>query len=461
MKNKKVLYGLIGGAILLIVVGIAGKKAGWFGDGNVINVAAEMPARRTIIETITASGKVQPATEVKISSEVSGEIVELFVREGDRVKAGDLLLRINADIYQSSLEQMKASLNSSRSGLENSRARLTQAKASYTQAQLSYNRSKKLWEQKTISESEWESAQAAYETAGAELEASKQSVKGAEYGVESAAASLKQATDQLRKTSIYAPMEGTISSLSVEKGERVVGTAQMAGTELLRIANLHLMEVVMDVNENDIIRVKNGDTAIIEIDAYLKEKFKGLVTEVASSASNLSASSLSTDQVTNFEVKVLILASSYQHLMKDSSHGSFPFRPGMSATVDIITRSQPNVLSIPIQAVTTRTDTLGGEAKKEKSGGGPGGPPQEEEEETVRKASEVASVQEMVFVLVDGKVLRRKVKTGIQDSNFIEVLEGLTVIDEVIVAPYSAISRKLEEGKVVKKVEKKDLYNEK
>ena len=271
--------------------------------------------------------------------------------------------------------------------------------------------------------------------AKADLKAAGESVNSAKFSVKSAEASLKEAKENLQKTSIYAPISGTVSRLNVEKGERVVGTVQMAGTELLRIANLNVMEVKVDVNENDIVSVSLKDTAIIEIDAYLKEKFKGIVTEIANSANVLG---VSTDQVTNFEVKIRILSSSYSHLIEVNK--PYPFRPGMSATVEIQTKYKADVLTVPIQAVTTRIDSVNNDTI-----------------DVDKKKDE--DVKEIVFVYSEGKVIQQEVKTGIQDDSYIEILEGLKEDDEVVTAPYSAISRRLKDGKKVEKVDKKELFN--
>jgi len=454
MNTKKVIRFAIIGVVLLIILAIVGKQLGWFGKAEILNVAVEKVQSRTITEVITANGKLQPETEVKISPDVSGEIVELHVMEGDEVKAGQLLLKIKPDIYQSNLERMKATVNSSRSNSANSEARLAQVKAQFIQAELSYKRSEKLWKERTISESEFETAQANYATAKAEVDAAQQSVSAAKYQIASAEASLKEANENLMKTTIYAPMDGIVSMLNVEKGERVVGTMQMAGTEIMRIANLDVMEVIVDVNENDIIRVKLGDTALIEVDAYLKDKFKGSVTEIANSAN---VSGLSTDQVTNFEVKIRVLKESYQHLLIKGNNKYFPFRPGMSATVDIQTNTKPNVLSVPIQAVTTRADSTG-IVKTENKDIPEGFEEDSDEKKDDKKADVKLEQKEVVFVYKDGKVKQREVKTGIQDTRFIEILEGLEKDEEVVSAPFSIIAKKLKNDANVKKVKEEELF---
>jgi HlyD family secretion protein len=457
MKNKKLLWYLSGAAVLLIIIAIIGKSAGWFGNVEKIKVCAEKPQKRTIVETITANGKIQPETEVKISPEVSGEIVALYVKEGDEIKKGDILLKINPDIYLSNLDRMKATLNSAKSNFANSKARLLQVEAQFNQAELSYFRNKSLHDKGAISEAEFENAQSAYEIAKAEVEATKENINSMDYAVKSAEASLKEANENLTKTTIYAPINGTISKLNVESGERVVGTAQFSGTELLRIANLNMMEVKVEVNENDIVRVSLGDTAIVEVDAYLKKKFKGIVTEIANSANT---TGVSADQVTSFDVKILLLQESYNELIPKDNANYYPFRPGMSATVDIQTETIADALSIPIQSVTTRTDTakftFGKKQKEEEMQTGPG----EEKTEKINK-SRNDSIQEIVFVIKESKSVKRNVKTGIQDNNYIQIITGVSEDDEVIVAPYSAVSKKLKDGSPVEKVMKDKLFEEK
>ena len=330
MKQKKILITLLIVVGVLIIFLVVGKNAGWFGGGYKHQVAAEKPTLRAITQLVTANGKIQPETEVKISPEVSGELIEIRVEEGERIQKGDLLVRIKPDTYESLKQRAEASLNSAKAQHANSKARLAQTRAKYRKAEKDYKRNKQLWEEKTISEAEYENILSQYEMAKAELDAAKQSVLSARYSVESARASLNEAMENLQKTRIYAPMTGIVSRLNVEEGETVVGTKQMAGTELLRIADLDRMEAKVEVSENDIIKVSLNDTAAIEIDAYLGKEFRGLVTEIAHSANVEGASS---DQVTNFEVKIRLLKSSYEELV--TPQNPYPFRPGLSATVDI------------------------------------------------------------------------------------------------------------------------------
>jgi HlyD family secretion protein len=406
-KNKKLIW-IITGSIVLIVVLLLFMRS----DREVpITVETAKPVRRTIVEAIPANGKVQPVVEVKISPDVSGEIVELNVEEGDYVQKGQLLLKIKQDYYLSGRDRAEAQLNSVK-------AQLAQAEAHFAQVVLSYTRNKQLYAKKTISVSD-------YETAEAEYNSTRSQVEAARFNVKSAEAALKEAQENLIKTTIYAPMAGTVSKLSVETGERVVGTTQMAGTEMLRIANLNQMEVLVQVNENDIVRVRLNDTATIEVDAYRNKKFKGIVTQIANSAIT---NGTSADQVTNFEVKVFILPESYADLRATTE---FVFRPGMSASVSIATNTRQNALCVPIQSVTTRTDIKAG---KDTTG-----------VDSTATAPEVSvnEIKEQVFVVRENRVKAVKVTTGIQDYSHIEILEGLTDEDEVVTGPYSAISKTL------------------
>ncbi len=424
--------------LALIVLAVVGKKSGWFGDDIGHKVACTPVEKHTIMETVTANGKVQPETEVKISPDVSGEIIELNIKEGEQVEEGDFLLKIKPDIYESNLDRAEAALNSAKANLANARARLEQTRAQFNQTKLNYNRQKLLYEDGTISESEYENAVASFEMGEADVNAAVQSVKAAEFSVLSSKASVKEAAENLRKTSVYAPMTGTISKLDVEEGERVVGTEMMAGTEMLRIANLNVMEVTVDVNENDIIKVELGDTADIEVDAYLNKTFHGVVTEIANSATT---SGLAADQVTNFEVKTRLLVSSYNDMLKEGQQS--PFRPGMSATVDIRTEIAYDVLAVPIQSVTVRVDSA-------KTSGVSSG---NEDEANLDKP-----MKEVAYVYADEKVQQTDVTTGIQDTEFIEIKSGLEEGQEVVSAPYSLISKILKDGMMVNKVSIQELY---
>jgi len=444
MKTNKLLRYLLIISLVLIVLAVVGKKAGWFGKEQVIEVVVEKARQRDIVETITANGKIQPETEVKISPDVSGEIVELLVKEGDPVERGQLLARIKPELYISARDRTLASVNSSK-------ARLAQAEAQYIQSELSYNRNKTLWEEEAISESVYETELATFRITQAELDAAKYTVKSSE-------AALEEAEENLLKTSIYSPMTGTVSMLLVEKGERVIGAQMMTGTEMMRIADLNRMEVQVEVNENDIVRVNMNDTAIIEVDAFLGEKFKGIVTEIANSAN---ISGLSSDQVTNFNVKVFLLRDSYQKLFDQGFIN--PFRPGMSATVDIQTDTKSGILSVPIQAVTTRSDSALAEmAEKIKKESDRNKTTDESEEVSAEETERVLTDElvEVVFMVEDNRAVVMRVETGIQDNNFIQVIKGLEDGDEVIVDPYTAISKRLEAGSPVEVVDRADLFKE-
>jgi HlyD family secretion protein len=441
-KNNILKYLLIAAAILILFV-IVGKSLGWIGGAASIKVSVEEAAERTITETVAASGKIYPEREVKISADVSGEVVELNVKEGQRVQKGDLLVRINPDIYMSALDRMNATLNNSRATLANMGARLTQAQAQFEKAEAAFNRNKRLYDQGTISASEYENIKSTYDVAKADVEAARQSVIGAEYNVKSTEAAVKEARENLAKTSIMAPVDGTISKLNIEQGERVVGTLQMAGTEMMIIANLGEMQVEVDVSENDIVRVKQGDTTLVEVDAYPDKKFTGLVTEIANTAA---ATLPGSEQVTNFKVKIRILRNSYEDMLPEGEEHKSPFKPGMSATVEIQTNRVSNVVSVPIQAVTAK-DTAQKIIRDSPDSGA-----------QIEAGDAKDNVKEYVFIERDGKAILTGVKTGIQDRTYIQILDGVTAGDRIIVAPYSAISRNLKHEDPVEVVAKDKLF---
>ncbi|GEL09913.1 HlyD family secretion protein [Flavobacterium glycines] len=422
--SKKKKYILL--AVLVVVLGTTlylwKKGLLWNKDeAKEIEIAKIVPM--TIVETVSATGKIQPEIEVKIASMVSGEIIDLPVKEGQVVKKGDLLVKINPDLYLSSLNRTVA-------GLSGSKAGLTQSEAQFKEAKSSYERNKVLFEKGIISKSDWDKSIASFEVA----KATRQS---AYYSVQSASASVNEAKDNLGRTSIYAPADGTISVLNVELGERVLGTQQMAGTELMRVANLNNMEVEVDVNENDIVKIKEGDLANVEVDAYLKKQFKGVVTSISNSAS----STLTADQVTNFKVKVRILKESYADLLEGKPATYSPFRPGMTATVDIITKTKRNVLAVPISSVVVKSDTTAVKISDKKN------PDPKEEKNTVPKNDKKL---ECVFLKVGEKAKIKIVKTGIQDDTNIEILSGVKSGDEVITGPYTTVSKELNSGDKVK-----------
>lgn len=468
-KRNWLPIALVGGIIAL--VGIAVYRAQSKPKG--IEVYVENVQKRTISETVSASGKIFPETEVKISSDVSGEVIDLYVKEGDSVTIGQVLAKIRPDEYQSAMEQGQASVGTARaqrdissSNINSAAAQIEQLKADRNRAlsqlevaKKAFQRSEKLYKEGVISASEFESiennikaaeagvavADAALKTGETGLVNAKENVRVADFGINSANARMKELKTSLQKTIITAPVSGIISKLNIEKGERVVGTLQMTGTEMMRIANFESMEVQVDVSENDINKVAVGNLTDIEVDAYLGRKFKGKVTEIANSASNVSSGgmSLNTDQVTNFVVKIRVNPDSYSDLIKPNK--AYPFRPGMSASVDIYTNTVTDVLSVPLIAVTTRE-------KKEVA--------DKDEKDAAPEAKKVAltnmDIKEIVFVLSGDTVGIKEVKTGIQDNDYIQV-SGLNEGDKVVTGPYSAVSRKLEGGKKVNIVDKDDL----
>lgn len=424
MSRKKIFLwgGIVFGVIIVLMV-LSSK--GVFGSREELKeVEVAKVDEITIIETVSATGKIQPEIEVKVSSQVSGEIIALPVKEGQIVKKGDLLVKINPDIYTSGLNRTVSNYAGTKAGL-------SQADASFKEAQASYERSKSLFEKGIISRADWDKAIAAFEVA----KANKQS---AYYNVQSANASVVEAKDNLGRTTIYAPADGTISVLNVELGEKILGTQQMAGTELLRVANLNNMEVEVDVNENDIVKVNIGDETNIQVDAYLKKEFKGVVTSISNSAST----GTTADQVTNFKVKVRILKESYEDLLEGKPATYSPFRPGMTATVDIITKRKEKIIGVPISAVVVKSDTLPKSILDV--------PEDEDAAKTEKVKSKSDKKLECVFVKVKDKARIRVVKTGIQDDTNIEILTGLKKGDEVIIGPYNTVSKDLNSGDKVK-----------
>lgn len=459
-RNNKLIFILVGLVVLLLAVALYQRS----NRDDAEQVTAEKLEKREILETVAASGKIYPETEVKISSDVSGEVVDLFVEEGDSVTAGQLLAKVDPDAYQSAVERGVASVNNAKAQTANAKAGIEQAKAQIAQASAEVERIKSqivnaraihernipLLADGVISQADFDqslsnlqslegnlkSSQANLESAKASKESAIQSAKAAEYNVKSSEASLKELRTNLNRTTIFAPTNGIISQLNIEKGERVVGTGQMAGTEMMRVANLNAMEVQVDVSENDVLRVSVGDRVEIEVDAYIGRKFAGSVTQIANSAS--SSGTLTSDQVTNFVVKISMDPQSYQDLIK--ANNRYPFRPGMSASVEINTTRVADALSIPIQAVTTRED--------------------KKEEQAKKTGTQEDIVKEVVFVVSGDTVNMVEVKTGIQDDTYIQILSGLEEGAEVITGPYTSVSKKLEQGQEVKVVEEEDLYKE-
>lgn len=444
-SSNKLLFILGAVVVLVIILAIVGKQKGWVGKKQEIEVEIGAAGKGTIIEKVSASGSVQPVIEVKLSSEVSGEIIQLEVEEGDSVNRGDFLLKVRPDNFESILERTKANLNQQKANLADAQARLARAEATYKRSQLEFDRQNKLYTEKVISSADFELSDANFKIAVQDLESAKQSVEASKFIVASAQASVNEAAENLRLTRITAPMNGIVSKLSVELGETVLGTSQMQGTEILRIADLTNMEVRVDVNENDIIKISLGDTVIIDVDSYsyMDKEFKGVVTQIANTANEKASS----DAVTEFEVRIKILNSSYADLVRDKGI-RYPFRPGMTASVDVITETKKGVLTVPLSAVTTRKPGEGMNMEGGDENENPGPPPAETEQTGLSQ-----EVEEVVFKYVDGKAVKVIVKTGISDFDNIEILEGLVEGDKIITGPFLEVSKRLKDGDLVKEKE--------
>lgn len=448
MKLKHILIGL--GLILVLIIVL--KLTGVIGGEQIEKVTIEKAGDKKVVETVTANGKIQPETEVKLSSEVSGEVTELLVKEGDVVKKGQLLCKVRPDVLQSGYERAVASYNSQKASVSAAQQQLAQSQANYVNAEAAYKRNVELFNKKVISASEFDAAKAAYLSAKATLESAKANVTGAKFGLEQSGANVKEAGANLAKTTIYAPVDGVVSKLSIELGDRILGTSQMAGTEIMRISNLKTMEVNVDVNENDINRVNVGDSATIEIDAFADKKFKGVVTEIASSSTSVGTTTASVDQVTNFSVKVRIVAESYSEVKGGAKDLPSPFRPGLSATVDIISETVTG-LAVPIQAVFT--------GNKEKAGDqGPGGSGNNQDMDKQKSKLNDKTVKQYVFFYDDKTqtVKKGEVTTGIQDDKYIIILTGVKAGQKIVSGPFSAIQNKLKDGMKVEETTKDKLY---
>ena len=447
--NKTTKWILIIVGILLVAMVVL-AKTGVFGKDEGTKVTAEKAQRRTIIEVVSASGKIYPEIEVKVSPDISGEITELTVAEGDTVKKGQLLARIYADIYDIQRDVAASGVAQSEAQVANSQASLDALLAQQEQAERTFKMQKKLYDGKVISQSEFNIADANLKSAKANYNAAIQGIKGGEANIASAKANLNKADKDLGRTEIVAPMDGVVSLLSVKQGEKVAGNSFNVGTEMLRIADMSKIEVRVDVGENDVPKVKLGDSAIIDIDAYSDRKFKGIVTQIASSnngAASQNALATTSSDVTQYKVYIRLLPESYMDLI---GKGSFPFRPGMSASADIQTKTQLNVLSVPINAVTTRekNDSLRADKK---------------DDAVITNTNVSLDDLEVVVFVADkeNKVTKVKVKAGIQDINNIEIIEGLKEGDMVITGPYDIVSKKLKNGTQVKIVDKKELFEKK
>ena len=451
-KSNKLVYYLIGALIVIILVLVLAKTQGWIGKAKEIEVELAKAKRAAITEKVSASGTVQPVIEVKLAPEVSGEITELNVEDGDSVRLGELLVKIRPDQQLSQLERSEASLSQQKANEISAEAALSGAKATFVRADADYKRQQKLWEEKVISESDWQLAKQNFEVAKNNLASSEQSLEAAKYIVKSTQASVKESRENVRRTSVVAPMKGIVSKLNVKKGERVVGTATMAGTEMLRIADLNKMEVRVNVNENDIVRVHLADSVLIDVDSYanINKEFKGIVTNIANTAKD----KRSGDAITEFEVRILILRSSYEDLIKQGNR--FPFRPGMTASVEIVTNRKSNVLSVPLAAVTTRNPNAKSEeeekAKKREEGDNP--------RVTSDKKVEKKADKIVLFVNEKGVAKMVEVKTGISDYDNIEILSGVADSAEVVTGPFLVVSKRLKEGDRIKLMEKKEPKKE-
>ena len=441
-RNRLVII-LIIVAIVLVAVLLIGKKQGWIGGGKAMEVSVEKVSRKDIVERVSASGKIYPQRDVKLSPDVSGEVVELYVKEGDSVIAGQPLAKIKPDIYQAMLDRSVAAMNTSKANNLQAKAALTSSSAEYDRAEKTYNRNKSLHDQKVISDADWEVIETGYKSAKAAYESAQMNVDASQYNVQSAEASVKEAQEDLRKTTIYAPLNGIVTRLNIEQGERVLGTTQFEGTDMLHISDLNAIEAWVDVSESDVLRVKLNDTAEIKLDAYPDRKFKGLVEQIGKSAKVPSVGQ--SEQVTNFQVKIWMLPGSYKQL-KDSVQQKFPFLPGMSASVDIMTKRVSNVMAVPIQSVTTRADTSTHSATASS------------DTSKAKVPATMGAPGEVVFINSNGKAKTVGVTTGIQDDEYIEIKSGLKGDEEIINGPFSAISRLLKNGDAIKVVDKSKLF---
>ena len=457
---SKKIWWIIGILVVVIIALVVLKKSGAIGKEEGIKVATEKITKRTIIETVSASGKVYPEDERKVSSDVSGEVVEMYVEEGDSVRKGQILARVFADVLTSARDRASSVVNQQQAQVGNTEASLEAFEARLNQAKLNYDRQKKLFDDKVISRSEFETAESQYLTARADLNAARQTIRSGKASVQSAQASLTEANKNLSRTSVVSPMNGIVSLLAVKKGERVSGNSFSLGTEIMRVADMNRIEVRVDVGENDIPKVKIGDSAIVEVDAYNDRKFKGVVTKISSSSTSASSIATSASDVTNYKVYILIDAASYADLIDPAKSKNLPFRPGMSASADIMTTKHENIIAVPILAVTTRdknekeSKTKAKEADDKKKAQG--------QEVATDNAVMTDDMEEVVFiVLADGTVKKVPIRTNIQDNEYIEVMSGIKEGDMVISAPYNTISKILKDGLKVQVVAKDKVYEEK
>jgi HlyD family secretion protein len=454
-KNNKKIYWIIGILVVLIVVLIIGRKQGWIGKSKVVEVEFGKAITGDIVEKVAASGTVQPVVEVKIAPEVSGEIIELNVEDGDSVTIGRSLVKIRPDAWLSQLERSEATLNQQRANVSSAESGLSRARATFIRAEADYKRQERLWNEKVISEADWQLARQNYEVSKTDLASAQQSLEASGFIVKSTEAAVKEARENVRKTLVVAPMNGIVSKLNVKRGERVVGTIQMQGTEMLRIADLNAMEVRVNVNENDIVRVHLNDTVLIDVDSYANQnkQFKGLVTNIANTAKE----KLSADAITEFEVRILVLRTSYEDLIRKGIR--YPFRPGMTASVEILTNRKSKILMVPLAAVTTRNPEADGLEDEEKEGeaGNTSNRADDKKQDLSKKKAE-----KIVVFVKDGDVARMKeVKTGISDYDNIEILSGIKEGAEIVTGPFLVVSKRLKDGDQVKLKEKEKEDKEK
>ena len=445
--------------IILVIVGL--KAAGAFGKDEGTKVSAEKVVRRNITEVVPASGKIYPEKEVKISPDVSGEVVELgVVQEGDSVHKGQMLARVYADILTNQRDQAAAQVNQQQAMVSNMQEQLPGLKASMETAKRTLDRTKQLLDEKVVSQQEYETAENNFRTTQASYMAAQQSVRGNAAGEASARYNLDVAAKNLSRSTVVSPIDGVVSLLSIKKGERVVGNSMMAGTEMMRVADMSKIEAIVDVGENDIPKVHLGDTAMITVDAYNNRKFRGLVTQIASSvttAAGTSTTTVSTNDVTNYKVHIRLSPDSYKDLIDPRHPRNFPFRPGMSASADIQTNTHSNVLAVPINSVAVRekgTDNAVLGSSDDASG--------DNKNETHINTGNSQDLDEVVFLRQPGDTVRKvKVRTDIQDINYIEVVDGVKEGDEVITGPYSIVSKSMKNGMRIKVVPKDKLFEAK
>ncbi len=454
--NKTLKWILIIAGVVALVL-IVAKVLGGKDEGE--KVAVEKVQKRTIVETVTASGNIYPEVEVKISPDISGEITELNVAEGDSVKKGQVLARIFADIYALQRDEAASQVGQTQATVANSQAALEATKASLDQAKQAYDRNKSLYDQKVISKAEFEQFETTYRSAQANYNAALQSIKALQANVNAAQTGLTRANKDLGRTTLVAPMNGVISSLKVKKGERVAGNSFNVGTEMMTVADMSVLEVRVDVGENDIVKVNIGDSADIELDAYNNRKFRGIVTQIASST-NATTAAAATNDVTNYEVRIRLDPESYKDLIDPARPKKFPFRPGMNANADIKTRRKDNVLAAPITAVNARVRGSDKSLADKKQESGVGRDKDDQSGDPAMSTGD--ELEEVVFVLQqDGTVKKVVVKSGIQDINYIEITSGLKGGEDVVIGPYTAVSKSLKDGAKVNVVPKEKLFEKK